>query len=1015
MYNRRLILSPIPIRAAVRPTSGLTQNGRRSGRKEKIKKLDLNKGKVREPWQNANNNAANGTSQKSFADVVNTFIFLKTLVTSYNHESRESEPERDLTITNAIDNTIVSVDDQRAILGSQEAFQSHPTGLEILKEFLNDNYRRIIFFTVNKSSTFFYYWSSLISVGILYNMFAMVIFIFDDVQQGYFTLWMGLNIFFDVCFALDCVVGSRITFVSDGNEVRQTGRTFKNYRQSTRFKWDLLSLAPVDLILIIYAHVSLIRVIRMAKAYRLYEFVVLTEKRTDFPHFMKILFLTTSCAVLFHWNACVYFLFSLFEGLSEDDANAFGFSYYKVFDPRFPTCEPLVDERCWYPENTDVLDLRDERHKYMYDMYAFWEEKYTLLSMGNFSREYSMTIYWSSLTITKCGQQPWPSTSPQNSLEIFDTLIGVLVFATIIGSVGNVVTQMSQNVNDFREMMDGIKFYMKYREVQAAIQDRVLACFLYLNAQNQLYDEQDFPIVRFADFKYAICVIMVPWHRVFRYRHPNYPFIHWKNQVTNSLAVSANRPRKGTTTQEGGANRQGNFTRSSNHIADQREDSSLIQIPKSHILSEQADVFRSADAPDISDVSARVRLDLPFTHLSRFSYDTKTQKFTFLRTRRSHLCGRTSTNVWFSPGSFSSQVQIIFERHPYWFIAKYRTVERVLSEPQPFMELGRDYDITKKNPVMANGLMRPVLIRTQQIIPLQLARGIRLGHHRQRFMRLTDALSQGWMVHPVAKEVLPWKDSWHEMLRAGRKLAPSTLTTATTPLRSLAQRQSFNTSSHLATGNRSSSTTAAASQVLIRGPKRRVSSPGTTNGPNYSNLTLDNDRTSGCCEPIRTPHQHGQCQSDGAANIAWNLHSVTLKGVALFDKCDSRFLQEVVLLVKQQVYSPNDYLCRKNEKAKEMFIVKKGTLSVIDDDTGIELDQLKEGSTFGELSIVHVKGNLLGDRRSVSLRSLGFSDVYVLHQDDVSKLLQEYPEDRALLLNNGSVHDCSGLSGRSCT
>uniref|UniRef100_A0A8R1EQM9 Uncharacterized protein n=1 Tax=Caenorhabditis japonica TaxID=281687 RepID=A0A8R1EQM9_CAEJA len=156
------------------------------------------------------------------------------------------------------------------------------------------------------------------------------------------------------------------------------------------------------------------------------------------------------------------------------------------------------------------------------------------------------------------------------------------------------------------------------------------------------------------------------------------------------------------------------------------------------------------------------------------------------RTRRSHLRGRTSTNVWSSPGSFSSQVQIIFERHPYWFIAKYRTVERVLSEPQPFMELGRDYDITKKNPVMANGLMRPVLIRTQQLIPLKLARGIRLGHHRQRFMRLTDALSQGWMVHPVAKEVLPWKDSWHEMLRAGWKLAPSTLTTATTPLQSLA-------------------------------------------------------------------------------------------------------------------------------------------------------------------------------------------------------------------------------------
>ncbi|CDH93383.1 Cyclic nucleotide-binding domain-containing protein [Caenorhabditis elegans] len=106
------------------------------------------------------------------------------------------------------------------------------------------------------------------------------------------------------------------------------------------------------------------------------------------------------------------------------------------------------------------------------------------------------------------------------------------------------------------------------------------------------------------------------------------------------------------------------------------------------------------------------------------------------------------------------------------------------------------------------------------------------------------------------------------------------------------------------------------------------------------------------------------------------------------------------MLVKQQVYSPNDYLCRKNEKAKEMFIVKKGLLAVIDDDTGVELDSLKEGHTFGELSIVQVKGNILGDRRSVSLRSVGYSDVYVLHQDDVTRLLQEYPEERVRLMEN---------------
>uniref|UniRef100_A0A8R1E3P1 AAA_12 domain-containing protein n=1 Tax=Caenorhabditis japonica TaxID=281687 RepID=A0A8R1E3P1_CAEJA len=192
------------------------------------------------------------------------------------------------------------------------------------------------------------------------------------------------------------------------------------------------------------------------------------------------------------------------------------------------------------------------------------------------------------------------------------------------------------------------------------------------------------------------------------------------------------------------------------------------------------------------ELPAHDRPDLLFTHLSRFSYDTKTQRFTVMG---EHLPGdvliveELQQMSGLLPEDFHVKPEELLNdsRRPYWFIARYRTVERVLSAPQPFMELGRDYDITKKKRVVANGLMRPVLIRTQQLIPLQrnpgmvvallpqlmplqLGRGIRPGHHRQRVMRLTAALSQGWMVHPVAKEVLPWKDSRHEMLRAAPQL-----------------------------------------------------------------------------------------------------------------------------------------------------------------------------------------------------------------------------------------------------
>uniref|UniRef100_A0A1I7WUZ2 Decapping nuclease n=1 Tax=Heterorhabditis bacteriophora TaxID=37862 RepID=A0A1I7WUZ2_HETBA len=89
----------------------------------------------------------------------------------------------------------------------------------------------------------------------------------------------------------------------------------------------------------------------------------------------------------------------------EDDPNAFGFSYYKVFDPRVPTCSVLRDDQCMYKEDYTVLDIKKDRQTYMRKMYEHWQGKFIQWDLGNFSREYSMSIYWSALTITTCGQQ----------------------------------------------------------------------------------------------------------------------------------------------------------------------------------------------------------------------------------------------------------------------------------------------------------------------------------------------------------------------------------------------------------------------------------------------------------------------------------------------------------------------------------------------------------------------------------------------------------------------------------
>lgn len=139
------------------------------------------------------------------------------------------------------------------------------------------------------------------------------------------------------------------------------------------------------------------------------------------------------------------------------------------------------------------------------------------------------------------------------------------------------------------------------------------------------------------------------------------------------------------------------------------------------------------------------------------------------------------------------------------------------------------------------------------------------------------------------------------------------------------------------------------------------------------------------------------------AEIAINVHLETLRKVRIFQDCEAGLLIELVLKLQPQVFSPGDYICKKGDIGREMYIIKEGKLAVVADDGVTQFVVLSDGAYFGEISILGIKGSKAGNRRTANIRSVGYSDLFALSKDDLMEALFEYPDAKVALEEKGKA------------
>lgn len=234
---------------------------------------------------------------------------------------------------------------------------------------------------------------------------------------------------------------SFIGFLEQGLLVKDTKKLMENYRKMAQFKYDVFSMLPTDIFMIKVGYNNPeLRFNRLFKMARLFEFFDRTETRTNYPNIFRISNLVLYILVIIHWNACIFFAISKTIGFGTDT-----WVYPNISHPEY----------------------------------------------GRLARKYIYCLYWSTLTLTTIGETPPPVRDIEYLFVVTDFLIGVLIFATIVGNVGAMISNMNASRAEFQAKIDSIKQYMQFRKVTKDLEARVIKWFDYLWTEKKTCDEKE--------------------------------------------------------------------------------------------------------------------------------------------------------------------------------------------------------------------------------------------------------------------------------------------------------------------------------------------------------------------------------------------------------------------------------------------------------------------------------------------------------------------------------------------
>lgn len=209
-------------------------------------------------------------------------------------------------------------------------------------------------------------------------------------------VWFCLDYFADFLYLMDIMFHFRTGYLEDGVLQTDSTKLRHHYMNSTTFYIDCLCLLPLDFLYLSVGFNSILRSFRLVKIYRFWAFMDRTERHTNYPNLFRSSSLIHYLLVIFHWNGCLFHIILKNDG--------FGSKNWVYSDS----------------ESTDYV------------------------------KAYLQSYYWCTLALTTIGDLPRPRNKGEYLFVIFQLLFGLLLFATVLGHVANIVTSVSAARKEFQ-------------------------------------------------------------------------------------------------------------------------------------------------------------------------------------------------------------------------------------------------------------------------------------------------------------------------------------------------------------------------------------------------------------------------------------------------------------------------------------------------------------------------------------------------------------------------------------